>query len=96
MPPRTRQPEAVSQSELPDPAATPAPNPAVSMADVAALSAAPAAGDDRPAGPAPFMSEGMRHDLEVNGWAIDPSSGARFELDPDTGEVALIERPSGV
>lgn len=88
MPPRARQQ---------DEANTPAADEAVTMADVAALTVAPTADEGKaPARPAPFMSEGMRHDLETVGWAVDPSSGARFELDRDTGDVTVIERTSDV
>ena len=67
-------------------------DPAVTMADVAALSAAPTAKPDKPAKRAPFMSEGMRHDLDTVGYTVDPVSGARFERDQETGEITVTER----
>jgi hypothetical protein len=44
--------------------------------------------------PKPFLSEGMRNDLETNGWAVDPVSGARYEVDRDSGDVYVTERVS--
>jgi hypothetical protein len=65
-------------------ALTPAPTPVPAPVTVSAPAVA--------AQPKPFLSEGMRHDLEDNGWAVDPSSGARFELNRETGEVTVTEK----
>lgn len=83
MPPKAKQDDAADA--------------AVTMADAAALTgAAVAESASKPKRPAPFMSEGMRDDLETLGWAVDPVSGARFDRDPETGEVTVTERASGV
>jgi hypothetical protein len=42
--------------------------------------------------PPPRMSEGVRQDLELNGRAIDPATGALLQRDPDTGEITVTER----
>jgi hypothetical protein len=56
--------------------------PAVTMQDVAALTGAPDVSTGaKVVKPAPFMSEGMRHDIETIGWAVDPSSGHKFTRD---------------
>ncbi len=91
MPPKGKQADAADAAAVTPPAPA---DTAVTMAAAAALNPAPAA--DKPAKPKPFMSEGMRHDLETVGWAVDPSSGARFELDRETGDVTVIERTSDV
>ena len=39
----------------------------------------------------PFLSEGMRNDLETIGYAVDPVSGARYEVDDD-GNVTVTEK----
>jgi hypothetical protein len=62
-------------------------DPQVTAASVAPLTGASAKAPVEDPTPKPFMSEGMRVDLENLGYAIDPVSGARYELDPNTGEV---------
>jgi hypothetical protein len=48
----------------------------ITTADVAALNPAP---DPEPAAEAaPFMSEGMRVDLEIHGHAVDPNTGKKI------------------
>lgn len=44
----------------------------------------------------PFMSEGMRHDLETVGWAVDPTTGGKFERDKETGKVTYTDRAGNV
>jgi hypothetical protein len=41
--------------------------------------------------PAPYLSEGMRSDLETVGYAVDPVSGARYEVDKN-GDVFVTEK----
>jgi hypothetical protein len=75
------------QDAAPAPAVEPAQDAAPPVAE-AAQDAAPA-----PAKPRPFLSEGMRQDLEQWGRATDPVTGAVFVLDADTGEVTVAEQP---
>lgn len=57
----------------------------VTMADVAAINGiglAPDASRVAEVGPQDvFISEGMRNDLELNGWTIDPTTGRKVVLD---------------
>lgn len=46
--------------------------------------------------PAPFMSEGIRQDLLVHGWAIDSSSGATFVREPETGTITVTSADGAV
>ena len=41
---------------------------------------------------APFLSEGLRIDLEQWGKATDPVTGGVFEMDPDTKKVTFTDR----
>lgn len=63
----------------------------VTAADAGALHGVPAPGPT-PSAPKPFLSEGMRSDLETLGWAVDPVSGARYEMNMETGEVTVTEK----
>jgi hypothetical protein len=56
---------------------------------LAGAAAAPAAATKVPK---PFLSEGMRSDLETRGWAVDTVSGARFDMNMQTGEVTVTAR----
>lgn len=38
------------------------------------------------------MSEGVRQDLEMHGYAVDPATGAALVLDRDSGEVTVTPR----
>jgi hypothetical protein len=42
--------------------------------------------------PKPFLSEGMRSDLESGGRAIDPVSGAVYKLDRESGVVTVTDK----
>ena len=61
----------------------------VTTADVAPLTGAGV--QAQPKRLKPFMSEGMRHDLESSGSAVDPVSGARYTLDRASGVVTVTE-----
>jgi hypothetical protein len=67
-------------------------DPQVTAASVAPLTGASAKAPVEDPTPKPFMSEGMRVDLENLGYAIDPVSGARYELDRETGQVTVTEK----
>jgi hypothetical protein len=67
--------------------------PAAEPVQDAAAPAVKDAQDAAPAKPQPFLSEGMRQDLEQWGRATDPITGAVFVLDADTGEVTVVEQP---
>lgn len=70
---------------------------AVQVADPAAEAAAavdPAAVQVAEA--KPFMSEGVRHELEMLGRVGDPASGGVFELDKKTGTVTHTDRAGNV
>lgn len=68
---------------------------ATTRKDTAALagSAEPATAEEDQ--PRPFMSEGVRQDLEIHGKATDPATGAALEKDPDTGMVTATDRATG-
>jgi hypothetical protein len=66
-------------------------DPQVTAASAAPLTGASAKAPVEDPTPKPFLSEGMRVDLETHGYAIDPVSGARFELDRETGKVTVTE-----
>lgn len=40
----------------------------------------------------PFISEGMRHDLEIHGSANDPVTGRKLTMDRETGKVTAHAR----
>ncbi len=40
----------------------------------------------------PFISEGVRQDLEIHGTVIDPATGSVLELDRETGTVTVTPR----
>ncbi len=44
----------------------------------------------------PFMSEGVRGELETWGRAVDPATGGVFDLDKDTGKVTFTDRSGNV
>lgn len=48
--------------------------------------------EPEPAKVRPFMSEGMRQDLETSGYAADPVSGARYTLDREANVVTVHDR----
>jgi hypothetical protein len=54
---------------------------AVTTADVAALTGAPAPAAPKPAGPKFGMCEGTREELARNGTAIDPFTGDKLTRD---------------
>jgi hypothetical protein len=60
--------------------------------EVTPLRGVPAAPAAAKSEPEPFLSEGMRSDLEMRGYAVDPVSGARFEVDRESGEVTMTLR----
>lgn len=74
--------------------ADPAPAAPAAGASVAPLSGLTDDSPDKPKvkRPEPFLSEGMRNDLEAIGYAVDPVSGARFVLNRETGEVTVTEK----
>lgn len=49
-----------------------------------------------PARPAPFMSEGIRQDLELTGKATDPVTGGVFTRDEQSGAVSFTDRSGTV
>jgi hypothetical protein len=57
----------------------------VKMDDIAALTGAQVSTGAKPDKPEPFLSAGMADDIERVGYAYDPSSGAKFIKDPETG-----------
>lgn len=65
---------------------------AVTTDDVAALAGVVTAELPAQPKPEPFLSEGMRNDLELLGWAVDPSSGAKFVRDKETGEITVVHK----
>lgn len=46
--------------------------------------------------PKPFLSEGVRLELEQSGKAGDPVTGGVFEKDPDTGQITYTDRAGKV
>ena len=76
-------PETPAAPDAKDPAPeTPAaPDTPVTMADVAAIQGIAVAPDASTvvevAAKDVFISEGMRNDLDIHGWAIDPNSGRK-------------------
>lgn len=74
-----------------EPTVEPAAGPAVGTWSVAE----PA--DAEPAAPAaPFLSEGIRQELEQFGRAGDPVTGGKFERDKETGQVTYTDRAGNV
>lgn len=45
--------------------------------------------------PRPFLSEGVRQDLEIHGKAVDPATGNPLEMDKDTGRVTVTDKRTG-
>lgn len=45
---------------------------------------------------APFLSEGVRQDLEITGRVVDPFTGGKFERDKETGKVTHTDRAGNV
>lgn len=47
---------------------------------------------ERAAEPLPFISAGVASDLEMQGWAGDPTTGGIFRKDAETGEITYTPR----
>ncbi len=86
MPPKSKEPAV-------DPAVTTETTAAMRGEEPAAVTLA----IDEPAPPArPFLSEGIRQELEMFGKAGDPATGGKFEMDKETGKVTYIDRAGNV
>jgi hypothetical protein len=65
----------------------------ITTEDVAALTGVPLG--TAPARPSRIiLSEGVRHDLERLGKVTDPGTGYELEMDKDSGQVTVYERPA--
>lgn len=83
------------QPRLLPPAARPTPLIAGVNAPAGPSSLTAPAGVQQVRQPEPFLSEGMRNDLQDLGYAIDPVSHARFDRNQHTGKVTMRRRIPG-
>lgn len=53
-------------------------------------------GEPEPPAAKPFLSEGVRHELDMVGKVGDPATGGVFERDKETGKVTHTDRAGNV